>query len=114
MNKRTDWSNIDSLADLQREQRRLRACIQVQEKDLRQRVKQVPGELFQAGANAIVPGFLAGKITSSAIGLGKNLVMKLFSKKEEGENGSPLLGAAGKMGLFTLLKVGFNAFMHRK
>jgi hypothetical protein len=114
LNKKRDWSDIDSLEDLQREQRRLKAHIRVQEKELRQRVKQLPGELFQAGANAIVPGFLAGKITSSAIGLGKNLVSRLFSKKEEGEKSAPLLGAAGKMGLFALLRVGFNAFMKKK
>jgi hypothetical protein len=112
--KKTDWSDIDSLEDLQREQRRLRARIRVQESELRDRVKQVPGELLAAGANAIVPRFLAGKITGTAIHFGKNLVNKLFAKKEDGQEGSPLLGAAAKMGLFALLKVGFNAFMKKK
>ena len=111
---RTDWSDIDSLEDLQRETRRLRAKIKRQENELRDRVKQVPGELLAAGANAIVPGFLAGKITSNAIGFLKNLVNKLFSKNDDGQKGSPLFGAAAKMGLFTLLKVGFTAFMNRK
>lgn len=111
--KKTDWSDIDSLDDLQREQRRLKAKIRLQEAQLRDRVKQVPGELLAAGANAIVPRFLAGKITGSAIGLGKTLVNKLFAK-DDGREGSPILGAAGKIGLFTLLKVGFNAFMKKK
>ncbi|MBS1565687.1 MAG: hypothetical protein JST39_14960 [Bacteroidetes bacterium] len=112
--KKNDWSNIDSLADLQQAQRSLRAEIRMQEKELRGRVKQVPGELLAAGANAIVPHFLSGKITDSAIGFGRNLVNKIFSKKEDGSAGSPLLGAAAKMGLFALLRVGFNAFMNRK
>ena len=112
--KKTDWSGIDTLEDLQREQRRLKAHIHTQEAELRGRVKQVPGELVAAGANAIIPGFLSGKITTSAIGFAKNLVTKLFIKKGEDGEGSPLLGAAGKIGLFALLKFGFNAFMRKK
>jgi len=116
LNKKNDWSSIDTLEDLQREQRRLKARIRVQEKELRQRVKQLPGELAYAGVNAIVPTFLSGKVTTSVLGFIKTLVNKAFAKKEEGaENGgSPLLGAAGKMGLFALLNVGFNAFMKKK
>jgi len=115
-NKRTDWSDIDTMEDLQREQRRLKAIIRGQEKELRGRVKQLPGELVYTGINAVVPGFLSGKITTSALDFIKNLVNKIFAKKEAGEesHGSPLLGAAGKMGLFALLKVAFNAFMRKK
>lgn len=112
--KKTEWSAIDTLEDLQREQRRLRAHIRIQEAELRGRIKQVPGELVAAGANAIIPGFLSGKITTTAIGFAKNLVTKLFAKKDESEQGSPLLGGAAKMGLFALLKFGFNAFMRKK
>lgn len=103
------------MEDLQREQRRLRAHIKWQEAELHDRVKQLPGELIAAGANAIVPGFLSGKITSNAIHFLKNLVNKLFSKKrEEGEKSPPLFGAAVRTGLFALLKFGFNAFMRKK
>ncbi len=114
--RKTDWSNIDTLEDLQREQRRLKAIIRTQEKELRGRVKQLPGELVYAGVNAVVPTFLSGKITTSVLGFIKALVNKAFAKKEDGEKegGSPLLGAAGKMGLFALLKVAFNAFMRKK
>lgn len=102
------------MADLQREQRRLRALIKTQEAELRDRVKEVPGELLAAGANAIVPRFLAGKMTANAITFLKNLVNKLFAKKEEGEKSPPLFGAALRTGLFAVLKMGFNAFMNRK
>jgi len=113
--KKNDWSAIDTLEDLQREQRRLKARIRVQEKELRARVKELPGELVYAGINAVVPTMLSGKITTSILGFIKNLVNKAFTKKGDKEDeGSPLLGAAGKIGLFALLKVAFNAFMKKK
>lgn len=105
---------INTVEDLQREQRRLKGRIRVQEKELRQRIKQVPGELFYASVNSVVPAILSGKITTAALNLGKNLVNKVFVKKDGGETNSKLFNTARQMGLLALLKVGFNAFMKNK
>ena len=112
--KKNDWSSIETIEDLQREQRRLKARIRVQEKDLRARVQQVPGELFYAGVNAVVPAFLSGKITSTALNFGKNLVDKLFAKKEGEEDNSKLVNSVKQMGLLTVVRFAFNAFMKKK
>jgi len=113
--KKSNWSSINTIEDLQREQRLLKARIRLQEKELRQRVKQVPGELFYAGVNSVVPAMLSGKITATALNFGKNLINKAFVKKEDGEEtNSKLFSAAKQMGLLALLKVGFNAFMNKK
>ncbi|HEY4149600.1 MAG TPA: hypothetical protein VGM41_11750 [Chitinophagaceae bacterium] len=105
---------INTVEDLQREQRRLKGRIRVQEKELRQRVKQVPGELFYAGVNSVIPAMLSGKITNTALNFGKNFINKVFVKKDGEEANSKLFNSARQIGLLALLKIGFNAFMNRK
>ena len=112
--KKSDWSSIDTLEDLQREQRRLKAVIRVQEKELRGRVKELPGELVYAGINAVVPSFLSGKITTSTLGFIKTFINKAFTNKEGGEDNGKLMGAVKKVGIFALAKIAFNAFMRKK
>ncbi len=112
--KKNNLAAIDTIEDLQREQRRLKAHIRVQEKELRARVQQVPGELFYAGVNAVVPAILSGRITSSALSLGRNLVNRVFAKKEgEGDN-SKLVNSVKQVGLLTVLRFAYNAFMRKK
>lgn len=98
---------------LQAEQRRLRATIRLQEAQLRQKVKTLPGELFYAGVGAIVPTVLTGKISHSVLGAGRTLINKVVDNKS-GANDGKLLALAKQAGLFTLLKIGFNAFMKKK
>jgi hypothetical protein len=112
---KTNYSGIDSIHDLRMEQRRLKMQLKSQELELRGRVKQVPGELFYAGANALIPGFLSGKITSSVLNTGRHLVNTLFSKngKSEGSK-SKLFSEAGKAGLFSALRFAFKMFITKK
>ena len=98
---------------LQAEQRRLKALIKEQEADLRQRVHKLPGELFYAGAGAIVPTVLSGKISHSVLNAGRTLINKVVDGKTN-SNTAKMVAVAKQAGLFTLLKIGFNAFMKRK
>ena len=98
---------------LQAEQRRLKAVIREQEAALRQKVKMLPGELFYAGVGAIVPTILTGKISHSVLGAGRTLINKVVDNKTNA-NDSKLVALVKQAGLFTLLKIGFNAFMKRK
>ncbi len=103
------------MADLRTEQRRLKLHIKSQELELRNRVKQLPGELFYAGANAIVPSFLSGKVTSSVLNGGRELVNTLFSKNgHKGEHKTKLLSSVTNAGLFTALRFAFKAFLGKK
>jgi hypothetical protein len=105
---------INSVIDLQREQRRLRKIIRAQEAELRQRLHQVPGELFYSGVNAVVPSFLEGKITSKVLNAGKDFINKSILKNEEAGENKGLITAAKQTGLFTILRIAYKAFMHRK
>jgi hypothetical protein len=98
---------------LQAEQRQLKATIIAQEAALRQKVKVLPGELFYAGVGAIVPTILTGKISHTVLGAGRTLINKVVDNKTNA-NDSKLVALAKQAGLFTLLKIGFNAFMKRK
>jgi hypothetical protein len=105
--------HILSVADLQREQRLLKGQIRQQEHELRQRVQQVPGELFYAGVNAVVPTVLSGKITNSVLNTGKAFINKAFVKKDGADN-KGLVAAAKQVGLFTILKLAYRAFVSKK
>jgi hypothetical protein len=98
---------------LQQEQRRLRLVIKEQEAAIRQRVQKLPGELFYASVDAVVPTVLSGKITNSVLNAGKNFINKSVVKKTSG-NTSKLVTAAKQAGVFTLLKVAYNVFIRRK
>ena len=98
---------------LQAEQRRLLREIKAQETELRSRVRKVPGELFYAGADAIVPTLLSGKISHSVLNAGRSLINKVVDNKS-GNDHSKLVTAAKQAGIFTLLKIAFNVFMKRK
>jgi hypothetical protein len=98
---------------LQLEQRRLKGVIKEQEEALRQRVQKLPGELLYAGADAILPDALTGKISDKILTAGKNFVNNSIVKKTSG-NTSKLVTAAKQAGVFTLLKFAYNAFIKKK
>lgn len=113
MKPNNHYSKIRSVADLQREQRILKSSIKSQEQELRKRIQQVPGELFYAGVNAVVPTVLSGKITSSVLNTGKAFINKAFVKKDGADN-KGLVAAAKQVGLFTILKLAYRAFVQKK
>ncbi len=97
---------------LQQEQRRLKQVIKQQETELRQQVQKLPGELFYAGVDAVVPTVLSGKITGSVLNAGRNFINNSVLKKTGG-NTSKLVTAAKQAGVFTLLKIAYNAFIKK-
>jgi len=97
---------------LQQEERRLKLLIKQQESELRQRVQKLPGELFYAGVDAVIPTVLSGKITGTVLNAGKNFINKSVLKKTDG-NTSKLVTAAKQAGLFTLLKIAYSAFIKK-
>ena len=114
MKQKNETGKIDSVETLQLAQQRLKMRIKEQERELRKRVQQVPGELFYSGVNSVVPTIISGKITSSIIKAGKSLVDKAFVKKGAEGNNSKLITAAKQAGIFTLLKIAYKAFVRNK
>jgi len=98
---------------LQQEQRRLKLVIKAQEKDLRQRVQKLPGELLYTSVDAVLPAMLTGKISHGILNAGRNFINKSIVKKTAG-NTSKLVTAAKQAGLFTLLKVGYNMLIKKR
>jgi hypothetical protein len=104
---------IHTKENLQQEQRRLKGIIKQQEADLRQRVQKLPGELLYAGVDSVLPAVLTGTISNKILTAGKNFVNKSVIKKASG-NTSRLVTAAKQAGVFTLLKIAYNAFIKKK
>lgn len=98
---------------LQEEQRRLKKVIKEQEHDLRQRVQKVPGELLYHSIDAVLPNALSGKISDKILGAGRSFINKSIVQKTSG-NTSKLVTAAKQAGVFTILKIAYNAFIRRK
>ena len=98
---------------LQLEQYRLKQVIKEQELQLRQRVQQLPGELFYAGVDALIPSALTGSLTDKLLRFGRNFINKSVVKKNSG-NTSRLVALAKQAGIFTLLKMAYNVFIRKK
>lgn len=103
------------------EQKRVRLRVKLQEKELRTRVKKVPGELVASVAKTVVPAFIAGKVTDTAIGGLSNGINMLFSKNKSGVGGV-VTGLAGglakgfiqRVGVFTALRMASKLFFSKK
>jgi len=82
-----DLTHINSIADLRLEQKRVQMRIRIQEKQLKEHVKRLPGELVYTGIKTVVPTFLAGKLTNTALNGLRSGVNNLFDKgaKEKAE-----------------------------
>lgn len=100
-------SHIKSLKDLQQEQYRVKLRVQQHEKDFAKKVQQLPAELAAAGVNNLIPPFLRGKVTNSALNGGKFLINKFFVT-DEATGGTKLLTSAKKSGVIPLVKTVFK------
>jgi hypothetical protein len=109
-----DSKTIRNIEDIHRQQLWLKTRIRQQEKELRGRVQQLPGELFAAGANALIPAFLSGKITSSMLQAGKKLINNTLSSGDAETGDSKLLTAVKQVGFFSVLRLAYRVFIGNK
>lgn len=72
---------IANMNDLRAAQLQSKTRILDKERELRQRVQQVPGELFYSGVDSVIPSFLSGKVSSFALNAGKGLINNFFVRK---------------------------------
>ena len=106
-------SHIKSIENLQEEKFRVRERIREHESQFKRKFEQLPGELAVAGANNLIPRFLRGKVTNTALQGGKFLIDKFFVS--DANSGKPtLLGKAKKTGVIPFVKKVFKMFKGRK
>lgn len=101
-------SHIKSLDDIVTERQRLKTRLNFYEKEFRRKFQELPAELAAAGANNLIPRFLRGKVTDTALSGGKFLINKFFVS---GDDAKPsIIGRSKAGGLFSVAKTVFRMF----
>jgi hypothetical protein len=101
-------SHINSLQSLQKEQQIVRQRIKEEEKELRLKMYEIPGELAAAGANTFIPKILRGKITNAALNGGKKLINGFFAPEQQQNNNLLTYAAKRPAGILSIIKKGFG------
>lgn len=99
--------HIQSMEALVREQRVVQERIREKEEALRNKLYEIPAELAAAGANAVIPKILRGKITEAAINGGKKLINNFLAPQNRLPDGT-LATAVKSKGVLSLLKKGIG------
>lgn len=109
--KKIDLTHIATLHDLNAEIARVKARNIMQQELLKLKLKQLPKEALKYGALAIVPGFLAARITRKSAGFASGIFGWLFHKKNEDKKEAAkqkAIKAAKQVGLFSGLSYLFT------
>lgn len=102
--QRTELLRISTLKDLDAEIARVKARNIMQKEVLVMQAKQLPKELLKYGALAVIPGFLAARITRKSYGTASGLMGWLFHRKDEVKKAAArqkAVKAAKQVGIFT-------------
>jgi hypothetical protein len=102
--------NIRNLDELSAARKVVRKRIKEDETLLKDRLQELPGQLFYTGAKYVIPPLLSGGVTNTVLDAGKALVDLFFLKKEDGaKKGIPT--SLKKAGLLTALKWGVRLLL---
>ena len=109
--QKIDLVHIATLEDLNAEIARVKARNIMQQELLKAKLKELPKEALKYGALAIIPGFLAARITKKGFGFASGLFGWLFNRKNEIKREASkkqAVKAARQVGLFTGLSYLFT------
>jgi hypothetical protein len=108
--QKIELMQIATIDDLNAEIARVKARVTMQQEVLKLKLKQLPKEALKAGAVAIIPGFLAARISKRGYGVASGLLGWLFHKKEhkKSEAKEKVVKQAKQVGLYTGLGFLFN------
>lgn len=81
--QKIELMQIATLDDLNAQIARVKARNIMQQELLKAKMKELPKEALKYGALAIIPGFLAARITKKGFGFASGLTGWLFRKKDE-------------------------------
>ena len=105
-------SHIKSSEALRQEQFRVRERLKLQEKDFKKRFQQLPAEIAAASANNLIPRFLRGKVTDTALNGGKFLINKFFVADDD--HNKSLITQTRETGVIPFVKTVFRMFKGKK
>ena len=106
--------NITTTEDLKKELIATRLRIQVKENELRNRFREVPGELFYSGVDSVIPSMLSGKVSSLALTAGKGLINHFFVRKAVSAGTGHLLKTLKPSGVIRKLTSGIGSLIRKK
>lgn len=112
--QRKSNQHIHSMEDLKKEQQAVRLRIGEQETALKNKLNQVPGELFYSGMDSMIPSFLSGRVSSFALNAGKGLINQFFVRKAISSGGSKLLNIVKPSGILRKARLVLKAIVRRK
>ena len=81
--QKIELMQIATLHDLNAEIARVKARTIMQKEVLKLKMKELPKEVLKYGALAIIPGFLAARITKKSYGAASGIMGWLFNRKNE-------------------------------
>lgn len=111
MSNKTDLSYIKNMKDLQAMQVMVKLRVLEREKDLKERLHALPKQSLKAATAAVVPSFLAKKVTGSSFNILTGAVRLLFSRRNKKEGiKTDMLSSAKKLGVFSLLRTVYTAW----
>ncbi len=101
-----DHSYIHNMEDLEAMKVMLKIRIKDRERDLAERLHNLPQETIKATIGGVVPFFLRNKVAGTTWQLVRGSLGLIFGKNAGSKTGikESLLSSAKKLGLFTLLK----------
>jgi hypothetical protein len=114
MKAKTGNGNITSTEELKKELHATRIRILHKENQLRDRVKQVPGELFYSGVDSLIPTILSGKVSSFALNAGKGLINNFFVRKAVSAGSFRLMNVIKPSGIVRTVKYGIGTIFKKK
>jgi hypothetical protein len=109
---------IHSIEDLKREQKKVKLRLQQQEVDLKQRVREIPGEFAKSAVSSLIPSFLSGRISNTALDGLRSGINWFFSKDKTPQNGGELIaslaqGIFKQVGWVGVLKMAAKLFQRK-
>ena len=114
MRHKTNIAGITSTEDLKKELLATRLRIQLKENELRNRVRQVPGELFYSGVDSFIPTMLSGKVSSFALNAGKGLINNFFVRQAVTAGSHHVLRSLKPSGVIRKVTSGIGGFFKKK
>ncbi len=108
--QKIELMQIATLDDLNAEIARVKSRANMNHELLKVKLKELPKEIAKAAAVAIIPGFLAARLSRKGFGLASGLLGWIFNRKEESKSEAKhkVYKHAKQVGIFTGLTVLFN------
>lgn len=111
--RKRDLSHIDTLSDLQREVKLVKARLNQHEYTLNEQWKKLPAESFKVVVRKVVPFYLNNKVLDKSWGLISG-IFGLLGAGNKTDAVKNVTGTAKKLGVFTVMRAAYNLWKRKK